>query len=266
MKYELRIKKYFVPLRHYLKETMGNINDLSLLRKRSIASIIGDGYRLYMDHFTTIFRASWPLAAIYAAAFALVTDLLIRHVLTSLTMITDWSVVDWGSLLSDWWMAIGSVVLFAASALLLASSVFWVCRSHKQQGVIECPRHWWGIWPGLWYPRTLFKSCRWLLRSGMRHLGLFFATLFITLIITTAITLFCELPAVIIAIANIKAYTGSAMGDPLGMPSYLPRMTFVAFFLAGFVQAYIHLASILPLYYAFGTAYTIETERNKMKI
>ena len=68
------------------------------------------------------------------------------------------------------------------------------------------------------------------------------------------------------AIANIKAYTGAAMGDPLGMPDYLPRMTFAAFFIAGFVQAYVHLASIFPLYYAFGSANTIELERNKMKI
>ena len=56
------------------------------------------------------------------------------------------------------------------------------------------------------------------------------------------------------------------MGDPLGMPDYLPLMTFIAFFVAGFVQAYVHLASIFPFYYAFGMAKTIETERNKMKI
>ena len=245
---------------------MGNMIDLTLLKKRSIASIIGDAYRLYMDNFKRIFRASWPSAIIYAAAFALTTNLFIRDILTAMTMITDWSTVDWGALLSNCWMAIGSIVLFVIAALLLASSAFWACRSHKQTGAIERPAHWWGIWPSLWYPKTLWKSFRWFLKPGFRHWGLFFATLIITLIITTAFTLFCELPAVIIAIANVKAYTGAAMGDPLGMPDYLPRLSFIAFFVAGFVQAYVHLASIFPLYYAFGTANTIEQDRNKMKI
>ena len=254
-------------MRHYFKEeTMGNNIDLTFLKKRSIAAIISDAYRLYMDNFKKIFRSSWPLAIIYAATFALATNLLIRDVLTSIVTINNWSSVDWSLLLSHWWMAIGSFVLFVIAALLLASSAFWACRCHKQTGAIDRPASWWGVWPSLWYPKTLWKSFRWLLKPGLRHFGLFFATLFITLLITTAITLFCELPAVIIAIANIKAYTGAAMGDPLGMPDYLPRMTFIAFFMAGFVQAYVHLASIFPLYYAFGSAKTIEQERNKMKI
>lgn len=254
-------------MRHYFKEdTMGNNIDMILLKKRSIAGIIADAYRLYMDNFKKVFRSSWPLAIIYAVTFALATNLLICDVLTSIITINNWSTVDRNALLSHWWMAIASILLFFIAALLLASSAFWACRCHKQNGTIERSAHWWGVWPGLWYPKTLVKSCKWLLKLGFRHIGLFFATLLITLIITTVITLFCELPAVIIAIANIKAYTGAALGDPLGMPDYLPRMTFIAFFLAGFVQAYVHLASIFPLYYAFGSAQTIETERNKMKI
>lgn len=245
---------------------MGNNNDLTFQRKRSIASIIGDAFRLYMDNFKKVFRTSWPLAIIYAAVFALTTNLLIRDILPVITTIDDWSMVDWGAVLDKCWLAICSIVLFVIAALLLASSAFWACRTHRQTGSISRPAHWWGVWPGLWYPKVLCKSFRWLIKPGFRYMGLFFATLLITLIITTFITLFCELPAVIIAIANIKAYTGAAMGDPLGMPDYLPRMTFAAFFIAGFVQAYVHLASIFPLYYAFGSANTIELERNKMKI
>ena len=248
------------------EDTMGNTTDLALLRKRSMASIISDAYRLYMDNFKKLFRASWPLAIIYAAVFALTTNLFIRDVLTAVTTISDWSMVDWSAFLSHCWMAIGSMLLFVIAALLLASTAFWACRCHKQTGAIERSLHWWGVWPSLWYPKTLGKSIKWFFKPGFRYWGMFFATWLITMFITTAITLFCELPAVIIGIANVKAYTGAAMGDPLGMPDYLPLMTFIAFFVAGFVQAYVHLSSIFPFYYAFGMAKTIETERNKMKI
>ena len=101
---------------------------------------------------------------------------------------------------------------------------------------------------------------------GPASSGILFATLLITMIITMLLTLFCEFPAFIIGTANIKAYMGAAMGDPLGMPEYQPTLTFIAFAIAGFVQAYVHLATLFPLYYAYGSIETLVKEKKAINI
>lgn len=96
---------------------------------------------------------------------------------------------------------------------------------------------------------------------GLRHWGLLFATLFVVYIFTELLTLVCELPAVIIAIANTEAYAGLALGDPLGLPDHIVPMTYCVFTLAGFIQAYVHLSTLFPLYYAYGSIEQQEAER-----
>lgn len=98
--------------------------------------------------------------------------------------------------------------------------------------------------------------------TGLRHWNLLFVTLIVTAIITSLLTLICELPAFVIGTANAKAYAGSAMGDPLGLPENMELIAFAAFFIAGFVQAYVHLYSIFPLYYAYGS---IEQQQKELQ-
>ena len=112
----------------------------------------------------------------------------------------------------------------------------------------------------------LWKSIRWFFTTGLRYIGTLFVTLLITTIITALITLFCELPAFIIGTANIQAYMGAAMGDPLGMPDYRPTLTFIAFTIAGFVQAYVHLVTLFPFYYAYGSIETLIKEKKAINI
>ena len=100
--------------------------------------------------------------------------------------------------------------------------------------------------------------------SGLRHWGLLFATIFVVYIFTELFTLVCELPAVIIAVANTEAYSGLALGDPLGMPDSIVPLTYAVFTLAGFIQAYVHLSTLFPLYYAYGSIEQQETERQKI--
>ncbi|MBQ8463479.1 MAG: hypothetical protein IJ544_05125 [Prevotella sp.] len=88
---------------------------------------------------------------------------------------------------------------------------------------------------------------------GLHHWSLLFVMLLVTAIVTCLLTFICELPAFVIGTANAKAYVGEAMGDPLGLPENMALMAFVAFLVAGFVQAYVHLYSIFPLYYAYGS-------------
>ena len=96
---------------------------------------------------------------------------------------------------------------------------------------------------------------------GMRHWGLLFATIFVVYIFTCLLTLVCELPAVIITIANTEAYAGLAVGDPLGLPDNIVPLTYCVFILAGFIQAYVHLSTLFPIYYAYGSIEQQKAER-----
>ena len=71
------------------------------------------------------------------------------------------------------------------------------------------------------------------------------------------------MPGVIITIANVKAYIGALEGDPLGMPDYLPTLSFIAFTIAGFIQAFVHLWSVFPLYYTIDTIKQKEINKKK---
>lgn len=235
-------------------------------KTRSIAAIISDAYQLYTENFKQIFRASWPIAIIYALTFALATFLIIHDVLPITLAIFHISSVDWMAVLSVCWLAIAVIVLFILAALLLASTAFGACKVHKATGEIPRPAHWWGQWPGLWYLKMLWKAFIFFFNPGLRHFGTLFTTAFITMLFTMVLTFFCELPAIIIAIANIKAYTGQAAGDPLGMPDYLGTLTFIAFTIAGFIQAYVHLITVFPFYYAYGSINTLEKERKSIKL
>ena len=99
---------------------------------------------------------------------------------------------------------------------------------------------------------------------ALRHWSLLFVTLLVTLIVTALLTFICELPAFVIGIACAKAYAGAAMGDPLGLPEHMALTSFMAFLIAGFVQAYVHLYSVFPLYYAYGSIEQQEQDRQEM--
>ena len=217
--------------------------DLMFQKTRSIASIFYDAYQLYTENFKQLFRASWPIAIIYALVFALATYLFISDLLPIVVTLPAFSATNWGAVLMASCLTLAAQLLFVLAALL-----------------------WWGVWPGLWYVKLLWKSVCFLFRPGLRHFGTLFATFFITLLFTAVLTLFCELPAIIIGIANIKAYAGAAAGDPLGMPDYMGKLTFAAFVIAGFIQAYVHLITVFPFYYAYGSIDTLEKERKRIKL
>ena len=235
-------------------------------KTRSIASIFFDAYQLYTENFKQLFRASWPIAIIYALAFALATFLFISDLLPLAVSLPALTAANIGDIIVASILTLAAQLLFILAALLLASTAFWACREHKATGSIPRPAHWWGVWPGLWYVKLLWKSVCFLFRPGLRHFGTLFATFCIFLLFTAVLTLLCELPAFIIGIANIKAYAGAAAGDPLGMPDYMGTLTFAAFVIAGFIQAYVHLLTVFPLYYAYASIDTLEKERKRIKL
>ena len=63
--------------------------DLMFQKTRSIASIFYDAYQLYTENFKQLFRASWPIAVIYALVFALATFLFISDLLPIAVSLPD---------------------------------------------------------------------------------------------------------------------------------------------------------------------------------
>jgi hypothetical protein len=250
---------------------MNATNDLSLHHVRSVGAVIRDGYLLYTSNFKRIFRGSWPYALLYALAFAWMTSRIIYDVLPLIVMSHYPSLeVRWTATTGDWILEAVYCLAFVIAALLLAACAVKVCDEHRTTDAIQRPAHWWGLMPNHTIPCLLrplrskqYAQCSFF--RGLSYFGLLFATVLLTGIITSLLTFFCELPGIIIGVANIKAYAGAAMGDPLGLPDYLNTLTFVAFTIAGFIQAYVHLVTIFPLYYACGTVAQREQLKKKFQ-
>lgn len=100
---------------------------------------------------------------------------------------------------------------------------------------------------------------------AIRRLGAVFIVTLVVVIITMLLTLIVQLPANILYMANLQSQMGALYGDPLGMPEYIGRLNFAVFVLMGFLQAFIHLSTLFPLYYLYGSIEQQEQERNEMK-
>ena len=56
---------------------------------------------------------------------------------------------------------------------------------------------------------------------------------------------------------------GFISGDPLGMPSYIGWLASVVFLLIGFIQAYVMLSFLFPIYYMYGAIDAHEIKRKE---
>lgn len=100
---------------------------------------------------------------------------------------------------------------------------------------------------------------------AMRHLGFMLMVLISCGAMVVIATYVLQQPAVILAVANTQANIGVANGDPLGMPTYMTTLTFAIFLVSGFVQAYIRMSALFPIYYMYGSIDTQETESRKYR-
>ncbi len=90
------------------------------------------------------------------------------------------------------------------------------------------------------------------LRGGiwMRHFGKLTLVSMVCLFIVAILTLLTSLPAVILITANWQSQIGMLNGDASGMPDNVKWLSLGAFAIAGFIQAYVWLTMVLPLYLA----------------
>ena len=101
------------------------------------------------------------------------------------------------------------------------------------------------------------------LQSWLRHLGMILIVTIVCIFVISALTLFTSLPTFIMMAANWESQIGMLNGDPSGMPEYVRWMTIIVFLLAGFIQAYVMLSFLFPIYYMYGSIDAHESERKE---
>lgn len=96
---------------------------------------------------------------------------------------------------------------------------------------------------------------------GMRRWGYIFLITFITTLIESVCAVITSFPAIILSIAANEANAGFLAGDPYNMPSYIGWLAATVFLIIGFIQAYIILSFLFPIYYMYGAIDTHENEK-----
>ncbi|MBQ9649280.1 MAG: hypothetical protein IJV25_02550 [Prevotella sp.] len=99
--------------------------------------------------------------------------------------------------------------------------------------------------------------------KGMRRWGFIFLVVFMTTLIGWVFYVFTSLPAIILSMAGSEANKGFLYGDPYNLPSYIGWLSALVFLLIGFIQAYVMLSCLFPLYYMYGSIEAHEQEKNK---
>ena len=99
--------------------------------------------------------------------------------------------------------------------------------------------------------------------TGMRRWGFIFLVVFMTTLIGWVCSLFTSLPAIILSLAGNEANRDFMLGDPYNLPSYIGWLSALVFLSIGFIQAYIMLSFLFPIYYMYGAIEAHEKEKNK---
>lgn len=86
---------------------------------------------------------------------------------------------------------------------------------------------------------------------GMRRIGAIFMVGLVVGLVSLLLSAIIELPANILYLANMQSQAGLLQADPSGMPEYMNWMNLLVFTLAGFIQAYVQLSCLFPLYYLY---------------
>ena len=163
-----------------------------------------------------------------------------------------------------WPVALGFAVISAiASALpvLLSPTLVWPALALEALAVIVYLY----LSNRILHKRSFLEKTEKASAAGwMRHLGMVLLVGIVCLFIVAILTLFTSLPSIIMMAANWESQMGVMNGDPLGMPSYVMWLSIGAFLLAGFLQAYVWLTTICPMYLTKTSIVLQEQERKAL--
>ena len=308
-----------------------NKKDFRLLRPRSTSAAITDGYRLYLDNFRKIFRATWLMAVIYAIGSGLLMNFLTTllpgyFVSLAIQLQTPDNEAAGSLFLGSHLMLISAIIMFSVCSALLAGFGFSLLAEHRDTNGLTPPKRWFGkvqkklllrtliAWCSLlvfvllylvagdvivYYARQYLSSLAMLTVTGLgllvlllvlppvllwlfsyvldvkqrvvgrqpfpaRYWGSALLITMVVAILTGVLTVITALPAFVLFFANLTSQIGTLQGDPSGMPDYMLWLNIVVFTLAGFIQAYVHLSSLFPLYYLHGSVEAQEQERKSL--
>ena len=266
---------------HKNDEHMEKEKEDILLKDRSSRACISAGYRLYMSNFKRIFRASWLAALFFAALVSTGGTMMILRPQTALIVLPLTMIID---------------------ALFFAYG-FSVLKQHQDTGIIGRTPHWYSLDSHIFVRTLIAWLCmllislimgmlvgvagvllinsvtnmRYILNDGigywsnlfshygkgMRRWGFIFLVVFMATLIGCVCYLFTSFPAIILSIAGNEANKGFLYGDPYGLPSYIGWLSALVFLLIGFIQAYVMLSFLFPVYYMYGSIEAHEQEKNK---
>ena len=101
------------------------------------------------------------------------------------------------------------------------------------------------------------------MKTWLRHTGMTLIVCIVCLFIVSILIMLTSLPMIIMMAANWLDQIGVQSGDASGMPDYVKWLTMAVFLIAGFLQAYVWLSVIGPLYLIRGAMIQHENERQK---
>lgn len=105
-------------------------------------------------------------------------------------------------------------------------------------------------------------TSRW---AWLRHLGMVLMVWIFCLVVVLSLCVLTTLPMFIVMVANWVNQAGVFAGDPDGMPHYMMWLSIVVFLIASFIQAYVWLTLLGPLYLMRGSIAQQEKEREGFK-
>ena len=101
------------------------------------------------------------------------------------------------------------------------------------------------------------------MKIWFRHTGMILIVGIVCLFVVSILIMLTSLPMIIMMAANRLDKIGVMSGDSSGMPDYVKWLTLAVFLIAGFLQAYVWLSVIGPLYLIRGAMIQHENERQK---
>ena len=101
--------------------------------------------------------------------------------------------------------------------------------------------------------------------AWLRHLGMGLLVWIFCLIVVLSLLVITNLPMLIVMAANWLNNVGVTYHDANGMPGYMTWLTLIVFLIAGFIQAYVWLTLLGPLYLMRGSICQQEKEREEIK-
>ena len=196
-----------------------------LMKSRSGRACIREGYQLFTSHFRRIFKITWPVALFFAVISATAASL---PVLVSPALL---------------WPAFGIEAVAVILLLVIAYRRLVKKQFFEQLSKTVSKRR--GVW--------------------LHHLGIELLVWTFCLLVILSLSIVTTLPMLIVMAANWINQAGTLSGDPNGMPAYMTWLTVIVFLIAGFIQAYVWLTLLAPLYLMHGSIAQKEKEREEFK-